>query len=701
MFASLRLTSAAKDEGIATPFPRLLRCNEPPSEVEREAILEHIASVREEVQRLPGALDPGGGTVKKKAAVDNRRKACAEFIRLHINLLYGLRGLPDEVLETILHHTVQSAPDRHRSISDILRTCHLWREVVLLSPRIWSVLPDIIEKEEGLDFDVGLNRLNCESALTEVFSLYLQRSGDHPLTFIFCPGPPIRTARLLEYDFIFSRLLVPNSHRWANVRLYVPCFTLKFAGPQLENRLPLLHSLHLKVYGVNHMEGRVLDPVDCFRACPSLRHVFLESAATGQETTPIDLPWPQLSTFYESTWSRGVSYVCMKDVPGTRDIKYHLRTGDRACRKRILSRFSTFTITVLHLNFGFGSNGVSEWFSDELTLPSLTDLAINYNTIPASSDLSAMSVLAFVRRSGCSLKRLVADGSGKVWDDIAPGTLTHLLLLCDELEELQCGPIPFDTLKYLTIDPANSGSILAPRLRIIKMEIPGLDDNTGGGQVLNLDCLALNEMARSRVDPSIVGYAGVEEWFAKPAIVLRVSDENTYRTVFHVLEGNLPSGSIPLPTSPVEEIIKNWSELLSQVTAFSCYEPQKPGIIDRMKPAYRTRGRELLELTKELEGHRIQNSDLLILQKYNIPGLLDQCAIDSAAGRIPCAPSYKIPERLQAVRDKWRPLLMQENTVSRRWVLSTGMHIVYIPADSELREGDGPWTLATGGAPAR
>ncbi|KAF5335193.1 hypothetical protein D9611_010911 [Ephemerocybe angulata] len=692
MFASLRLTSAAKDEGIATPFPRLLRCNEPPSEVEREAILEHIASVREEGQRLPGVLDPGGGTVKKKAAVDNRRKACAEFIRLHINLLYGPRGLPDEVLETILHHTVQSAPDRHRSISDILRTCHRWREVVLLSPRIWSVLPDITE--EDFDFAILLN-LNSESALTEAFSLYLQRSGNHPLTFIFCPATPA-----IEYSFIFFRLLVPNSHRWANVRLFVPCFQLKFAGPQLENRLPLLHSLHLKLYGINHKEGRVLGPVNCFRACPSLRHVFLESATTGQEIPTIDLPWSQLSTFYESTWISGVSYVCMKDVPGTRDIKCHLRTGDRGSRKRILSRFSTFTITVLHLNFGFRSDGVADWFSYELTLPNLTDLAINYNAVPAGSHLSAMSVLAFVRRSGCSLKRLVADGSGKVWDDIAPGTLTHLLLLCDELEELQCGPIPSDTLKYLTTDPANSGSVLAPRLRIIKMEIPGLDDDTGGGQVLNLDCLALNEMARSRVDPGI-GYAGVEEWFTKPAIILRVSDKNTYRTVFHLLEGNLPSGSIPLPTSPVEEIIKNWSELLSQVTALSCYKPQKPGIIDRMKPSYRTRGRELLELTKELEGHRIQNSDLLILQKYNIPGLLDQCVIDSAAGRIPCAPSYKIPERLQAVRDKWRPLLMQENAVSRRWVLSTGMHIVYIPADSELREGDGPWTLATGGALAR
>ncbi|KAF6744895.1 hypothetical protein DFP72DRAFT_927109 [Ephemerocybe angulata] len=104
--------------------------------------------------------------------MERRRSACTEFLHLHVNILYGVRGLPDEVLEAIFHHVLQAAPERHRSLYCILRTSHRWRQVSLMSPRLWSVLPDMIG-DDGEGFFAHPN-VSPFPFLREFIDLYLQ-----------------------------------------------------------------------------------------------------------------------------------------------------------------------------------------------------------------------------------------------------------------------------------------------------------------------------------------------------------------------------------------------------------------------------------------------------------------------------------------------------------------------------------------------
>lgn len=435
-------------EMLASPTPRLFVCNEPPSHAERMAILNYINDIEAQIYRLT-PFDKRSSVLLRRSSIScpphvaKIVQSYASARLQHRLLLIGVRGLPTEVLEMIFHATVKAfdARSRHQILLTMMQTCRGWRDLIMHSPLLWSHFPDVF----FATYDGDKWSVDLAIQQRRMIECFIQRSRDHPLTFRF-RQPEYRKKGLdtgmdMELARIFS-LLGSQSHRWKDVELFVTYRSLK-AMSIVPSTLFLLESLTLTLWIQKRDPNSLV--IREFSTCPNLRHAtvrFRDSHLKDRVPPRVAIPWSQLHTFEDHTWG-GFHQIVSQDEADS--VKITMLSGSD-------QKLSTNFLTALDLKPSssvYASQLYGEWFS-KLHLPILEHLSFSPST------LTLEDVYLCIKRSRCPLKSLhMSLVRSHITDDYpaAPSiTISHVLELCTNLEELQCTncPIPTtDTLQKL------------------------------------------------------------------------------------------------------------------------------------------------------------------------------------------------------------------------------------------------------------
>ncbi|KAF6749642.1 hypothetical protein DFP72DRAFT_541035 [Ephemerocybe angulata] len=642
--------------GVFAPVPRLLRCNDPPTEAESASILSHITAIQAELSRQrDGNPQPPHDITQRGWHV--------ESLRLHRSLLYGVRNIPEEIMETIFDQALQvPGPNRrHIILNRIMRVSQRWRAIALEFSPLWSKLPDVLWDRDSpfTDGSVGIDRI-CE--VKEAVILYLERSRNHPITFLLRinHGTHEDTRVLEEAERLFETLIL-HVDRWATVDLSISFKLLRIHSRSIIGNLPQLHSLNLKV---TNWEQCTVRAIDCFTSCPSLQHFSLATRNWySHDELVSEMQWAQLKTFEDRRETSLASRTFAKrSESATTGISCDIKLGDREYMEKQLSQFSASDITELNVNCSGSDmamvNNAIQYFAESLTLPKLVGLKLDV-TEAWSPNFSLNHVLSFIRRSGCSLKRLHLIYELLDIGAAPPGALSQILALSDELEDLRCSLIPPNTLKSMTLDATSPANILVPELRVLRIRTPPYVLSTWSSK---LDPALLNDLARSRIDTQSAD--------SKLELMISFEDQITCSKVFCSLESE--RWGYPTTTESPSQMakMKAWRTGLRYLGG---------NFGNRLSSTYYKEGWKLNEIIKEMEAYSITGFEqMLLLQKYDIPELLDRASYVSAE-RIPCASMYKLSERLLAMKEKfWHPFL-HEIDDGRRWVTkNNGFCLAYV-----------------------
>ncbi|KAF6742311.1 hypothetical protein DFP72DRAFT_1106240 [Ephemerocybe angulata] len=320
-------------------------------------------------------------------------------------------------------------------------------------------------------------------------------------------------------------------------------------------------------------------------------------------------------------------------------------------RKHLESHFPITSITELAIGCTPSAptdpgRAECQYFADELTLPNLTSLKIDFGRA-RTSHFSLSTILSFLRRSGCSLKRLdIRNDPFDTGGQTPPTMLSQIFALCDELEELRyTGLIPPSTLEAMTFpDPASNINIstpLVPNLHTLRIRAPLY---TFGNWSSNLHPELLNDLAKSRTDITQRG--------------------RSYRLVFCELERARSESSASLAvTLQSASMLDGWKDALRSLGR---------DFGSLLSAGHYKQGWTLNEVVKEMEAYDIIGFEqILLLEEYDILDLLD-CATYAEHARIPCAAVYKLPERLRALKEKFWGPFVNETDDGRRWVARHG-----------------------------
>lgn len=384
-----------------------------------------------------------------------------------------MQDLPNEVLEEFFHKVLAVAGrvrenDRHRQLGNLLLTCQTWANVAKSSPRLWSVLPQM---------------LTCDlrgPRVLPVIKRYLQRSAAHPLTFqLQCTHLSNLSRAAQSARDHFARLLLSECRRWAHVQLQVDCgFFMRYRLPESSTigDFPLLQTLEL---GIGRgslstgVENELINIMD-FASCPMLKKAIIQSSGelgeTGLPNIHVQLPFAQLRTFEYQYLER----TDMRISFHAGHTSHYFCVGDRQGLEGLISRFQTvIPPTELDIYLHSNNNGLVEaanWFKDNLTLPTLVSLYL------AGAAIEPLPlVLPFIRRSNCLLRRLSIINQLKESTSTTDGILFEVLSICPSIKVLHCAiPTPSGLYNFV-VDPSKT-DIVAPSLRQLTMGIETWDD---------------------------------------------------------------------------------------------------------------------------------------------------------------------------------------------------------------------------------
>ncbi|RXW20415.1 hypothetical protein EST38_g5441 [Candolleomyces aberdarensis] len=286
----------------------------------------------------------------------------------------------------------------------------------------------------------------------------------------------------------------------------------------IQDNLLLLSKLEL-VLSSPMVSGDWNDPIDCFSFAPRLRHVMLRAPAPA-----LNLPWAQLETFRDHT---GDHYKKLVDSQARelRVIVCFLIDTDQF-PSHILSATNIHT-----LRFGFSIAGLLiQQHLDQLTLPMLRDLDIRWG----HRDFPAVygTVIQLIRRSGCSLDRLILDRAG----DEDMDDFRTMLSLCPDLTELAIQVMAKENLLELVPCANRPDSFVLPKLKFLTLflieSVAGREDNgipealkhlmqermedlTSHGQGRRLEELRLILQLPPIIEDSLV-LPNLQRWLANP-----------------------------------------------------------------------------------------------------------------------------------------------------------------------------------------
>jgi hypothetical protein len=220
---------------ISYPVPRLLQLNEPPTEVELQAIRDSLKETDDEISAIDAEIERLCAEPETADMLRWQRKTLTRHRAVHAQLLSPLRRLPPELLSEIFTHTLCGHFSTVIELMHLSQICSRWRKVALSMPSLWSSL--------GVAYVDRRDR----GRMTEAVSICLSRSGLSMLSFSlsFTGGTWTPTARQ------FLEIIVGYSHRWRDLSIGAPMSFIDRLFSVL-NGLPSLEWLSLTPFVDDH-----------------------------------------------------------------------------------------------------------------------------------------------------------------------------------------------------------------------------------------------------------------------------------------------------------------------------------------------------------------------------------------------------------------------------------------------------------------
>ncbi|KAJ6606191.1 hypothetical protein DFH09DRAFT_1269246 [Mycena vulgaris] len=237
-----------------------LRHNYSPEGDEATEILRTINAIDSEFARYDPELSRVQGIL---ASLQEQRQTLKRYQECCRSALSPIRKLPPEILQTIFLACRGPEPDVIPAAGQV---CRYWRDVIVASPKLWSII------------SVGRTRYTFSTKYHELASLFLDRSATQPLC-ISIRNPA--DTRLVE-------LLARHVDRWQTLRLSTT--SMSFYTSLGLDTLDLGMLEKLEITGANTIAPSDADSVTISRNAPKLRDVVLKNPLKLW-----NLPWSQLT----------------------------------------------------------------------------------------------------------------------------------------------------------------------------------------------------------------------------------------------------------------------------------------------------------------------------------------------------------------------------------------------------------------------
>jgi hypothetical protein len=367
-----------------------LHLNHSPVGVEANQILGTIIEIDCHFERY----DPEISRVQAVlSALQEQRRSLAQFQEFCRSILSPIRKLPPEILQSIFLAGMGEKPD---VIPVAGQVCRYWRDVVLGTPKLWSII------------SIGRTRFTLRERYHELASLFLQRSTIKPLS-VFIREPV--DARLVK-------LLVGHAKRWQTL-----CLSITNRGFYSSDLgLDVLDLGALEKFEVTEEIADFFDtgtPITISQNAPKLREVVLKS--------PLDhwsLPWDQLTRIQYNVRAAGdglrIFQLCPRLEECSLDKMKVAMSGDsptlRPSHKLRFLRLATDTTTPTD-----APELIFNTFFSRLNTSNLVSLEL-------ICQWSARDLTGFLSRSECKLENLRLGTGYMKYENIVP-VLENLPLL--------------------------------------------------------------------------------------------------------------------------------------------------------------------------------------------------------------------------------------------------------------------------------
>jgi hypothetical protein len=261
--------------------------NNVPSAADSDLIREALAHVELELRCLNAEIAQRGA---RDVELVRRRDVLDKNVRQMSDLLSPARRMPADIWTTIfLHCIADETPPRLTSTDAPLllsQVCRAWRNLTLLTPRLWSHFEIVVEEDPLLES--WTDRAN---RMSKLLALWIERSASCPLSisvtrshynsraFGYCGGNPS----------ILWDILLPHQSRWRSLHIKLPQPHVPILFQTHSPSYPLLEVVRLQCFDTPFFG--LIDPPYKFNSAPLLREILL-----------IDVPFDIRS--FETNWDR-------------------------------------------------------------------------------------------------------------------------------------------------------------------------------------------------------------------------------------------------------------------------------------------------------------------------------------------------------------------------------------------------------------
>ncbi|KAJ7032368.1 hypothetical protein C8F04DRAFT_1107415 [Mycena alexandri] len=299
----------------------------------------------------------------------------------------------------------------------LAQICHQWRQIAIHTPELWRC-----------------PQFNAISSSVDLFKLWLDRSGNLPLTISLQSWDTAQASSMIEASTI-------HSHHWQDVNFSLPLTLYPTLG-LVNASFPMLRKITLNIIQRGG-DQIVTDGVIVIRNAPLLRNAHL-GTLWGVK---VDIPWSQLTS------------LTLRETVNVADCLTLLR----GCTDLVKLVVSIFGQTPPHKDSlvlpaleSFHCNLMAALILEPLTLPRLQRLGITESVQPQH----AVVLKNFIRRSSCPLYALSISGY-----NIAPETLTACLIaVSDSVSDLDVHDLPPAQL-LAALEPME----ILPHLKILRI----------------------------------------------------------------------------------------------------------------------------------------------------------------------------------------------------------------------------------------
>ncbi|KAG7440322.1 uncharacterized protein BT62DRAFT_938138 [Guyanagaster necrorhizus] len=423
--AGIPLVRPAPDPEIEA----LLSTNLPPSEAQ-EAFFRETQRASE-----PRLADLEARIADAQAKLDvllQERDSLVWNMQRCNDVLNPVRRLPVDVLCEIFAHTMRVTKDSYSVPSEAYSwsqrlgvpyqwklgmVCLNWRHVLLKYHRMWSKIDLTFSPSSDSTWNHRSQNDRPHLGAARLLAMHVCRSANHPLR--------VRLRGPIPQSFLF--ILISVSYRWEHLDLDKD--NLLTVDPPLDALISF--QCNLSEYGSTRMR----EEVPLLRNATSLRRIIVENVRPFLHPGRVIIPWTQInSVVVTGSLSIEDALALIRLAPNLGTVAFqHVKHSPldpshpvpNSVHSTSLKSFSLDVVFPRTCRTNTNYPSTITVLLNSLTLPALEHFRINFGGACGLSD----SITRLVRRSRCSLKRLVLVQ--------APTDDCEGLLGADEFENLE------------------------------------------------------------------------------------------------------------------------------------------------------------------------------------------------------------------------------------------------------------------------